>query len=90
MVEKPKTSTIEIMSQTDLALVDRLVVLCKSFYYKTSHPSKPGPHTSLNELDELRSELLRMSLRVGERAWFPRGETNGKRKDRLKSKSKSG
>jgi len=72
-MEKPKTSTIDRMSDTDLILLNRLAVLCGDYYERTANPSRRGPHINLEELDKLRSELLRMSLKVGERLWYPRG-----------------
>lgn len=71
--EKPKTSTLNRMSESDKALFNRLVVLCGNYYHKIAYPSKPGPHSNPDELDAIKKELLLMSLRVGERVWYPRG-----------------
>jgi hypothetical protein len=72
-MEKPKTSTLDRMSETDLLLVNRLVVICGNYYERITNPPKNGPHSSLEELDKLKSELLLTSLKVGERIWYPRG-----------------
>lgn len=71
--EKPKTSTIEKMSYSDLVSLDKLARLCGDYYHKVSNPSKPSPHTNPNEIDELKKEILLQSLKVGERIWHPRG-----------------
>jgi hypothetical protein len=75
MDDKPKISNVLKMSIEDLALVDRLIVQCGTYYYKISHPSKPGPHTNPSEIEDIRSEIVRTCLKVGERVWFPRGRT---------------
>ena len=61
------------MSQEDLALVNKLITLCGTLYDRLSNSPKTGPHSSPYELDSLKSQILLMSLRVGERAWHPRG-----------------
>ena len=73
MSDKPKTSTIERMSREDLELLNKLVTLCSTLYDRTSHPPKEGPHNNPSEMDSLKSQILLLSMRVGERVWYPRG-----------------
>jgi hypothetical protein len=74
MIDKPKTSSIDKLSLSDRVLVNKLIVLCGDYYQRVANPSKPGPHTNPQEIDDLRRELLLISLRVGERVWYPRGK----------------
>ena len=71
--DKPKTSTLETMSNEDLALVNKLVTLCSTLYERISNPPKTGPHSNPIEIDQLKSKILLLSLKVGERVWYPRG-----------------
>lgn len=70
---KPKTSTIEKMSNDDLVLVNNLVSLSATLYDRMANPPKVGPHTNPAEIDSLKSQVLLMAMRVGERVWYPRG-----------------
>jgi hypothetical protein len=74
-MDKPKHSTIGQMSLEDLAAVNKLVVMCGDYYYRIAHPSKPGPHTNPSEVEDLRHEMIRQCLKVGERMWYPRGKS---------------
>jgi len=73
MIEKPKTSTIDRLSEIDKTLVNKLLTLCSNYYDKVASPIQRGPHRNPEELDRLKGELLLMILRVGERLWYPRG-----------------
>jgi hypothetical protein len=72
-MDKPKISTLESMSNEDLHLVNKLVTLCSTLYDRISNPPKVGPHSNPSEMDSLKSQILLLSMRVGERIWYPRG-----------------
>jgi hypothetical protein len=72
-MEKPKTSTVDKMSEIDLNLLNRLLNLCGTYYERISNPIKNNPHSNPAELDNLKQQILLMSLKVGERIWYPRG-----------------
>jgi len=71
--DKPKTSTLDGMSNEDLALVNKLVIACSTLYDKTASSPSSGPHSNPSEMEHLKSQILLLALRVGERVWYPRG-----------------
>ena len=73
MSDKPKTSTLEKMSNEDLVLVNKLVALCGNLYDRMASSPSSGPHSNPNEIDHLKNQILLLSIRVGERIWYPRG-----------------
>jgi len=80
MSDKPKTSTIDKMSNEDLVLVNKLVNVCSNLYYKMANPPSEGPHSNPIEMDSLKSQVLLLAMRVGERVWYPRGNPRQKNK----------
>ena len=81
-VEKPKTSTLKKMLEIDSSLVNQMLVLCGDLYDKTSSPPTKGTHKGdVNEINtnnaelinNLKSRILLLSMRIGERLWYPRG-----------------
>ena len=81
-VEKPKTSTLKKMLENDPTLLNQLLVLCGDLYDRTSSPPTKGVHKGdVNEnntnnaelINNLKSRILLLSMRIGERLWYPRG-----------------
>lgn len=87
-MEKPKTSTIDALSDTDRVMVNRLLVLIKDMYIKVRSPPKYGPHHNPQEAEDSKSSVLNMSLKVGERLVFPRGLTGHLYQPRIKRGNK--
>lgn len=81
-VQKLKTSTLKKMIEIDPHLIDQLLVLSGDLYDKVSSPPTQGIHKGdVNELntnnrelvDNLKGRILLLSMRIGERLWYPRG-----------------
>lgn len=77
MVEKPKTSTIDTLTDNDRVLVDRLLVAIRDMYNRIHRPLDYGPHTNFQMSEDAKSKVLLLSLKVGERLWHPRGKLTG-------------
>lgn len=71
--EKPKTSTIEKLSEVDKYLANDLLTLCGTFYDESNHYQSRTPHTDPQRLDSIKSRLLSTCMKMGERIWYPRG-----------------